>query len=424
MAVSYWLSKLKGHLAVRIFPLKFAPMKAVYVIDAVRTAVGKYAGTLATERPDDLAAFVIKTLIARNPGIDYAEVEDVVFGAANQAGEDNRNVARMALLLAGLPTSVPGITVNRLCASGLQSIIQAAQGIQTGAGDIYIAGGVESMSRAPFVMAKTYKPFDRAPEIYDTTIGWRFTNPKLSELYYPFTMGETAENVAERWKISREEQDAFACQSQLRYDQAHKAGKFKNEIAPYSIAQRKGEALIFDKDEHPRLSEIDVLAALKPAFKKDGTVTAANSSGINDGAAALILASEDAVKKYNLKPIARFVSFGAAGVDPEIMGVGPVPASQKAMKRAGISAKDLGLIELNEAFASQSIACMRDLNLDPAIVNVNGGAIAIGHPLGASGSRISTTLLHEMQKRESARYGLATMCIGVGQGLAIVYERL
>lgn len=399
-------------------------MKAVYVIDAVRTAVGKYAGTLSTERPDDLAAFVIKSLMARNPGIDYTEVEDVIFGAANQSGEDNRNVARMAALLAGLPTSIPGVTVNRLCASGLQSIIQAAQGIQTGNGEIYIAGGVESMSRAPFVMAKTYKAFDRAPEMYDTTIGWRFTNPKLSELYYPYTMGETAENVAERWKISREEQDAFAYQSQLRYDQAHKAGKFKAEIAAYSIAQRKGEALVFDKDEHPRLSEMDVLAALKPAFKKDGSVTAANSSGINDGAAALILASEDAVKKYNLKPIARFVSFGAAGVDPEIMGIGPVPASQKALKRAGITTKDLGLVELNEAFASQSLACLHDLELDPTLVNVNGGSIAIGHPLGASGTRISTTLLHEMQKRENARYGLATMCIGVGQGLAIVYERL
>lgn len=399
-------------------------MKAVYVIDAVRTAVGKYAGTLATERPDDLAAFVIKALMQRNPSIDYAEVEDVILGAANQAGEDNRNVARMALLLAGLPTSVPGITVNRLCASGLQSIIQAAQGIQSGNGEIYIAGGVESMSRAPFVMAKDYQGFGRSPEIYDTTIGWRFTNPKLSALYHPYTMGETAENVATRWKLSREEQDVFAYQSQLKYEQAHKAIKFKNEIAPYSIAQRKGDPLIFDKDEHPRLSEMEVLASLKPAFKKDGTVTAANSSGINDGAAALILASEDAVKKYNLKPIARFVSFGAAGVDPEIMGVGPVPASQKAMKRAGISAKELGLVELNEAFASQSLACMRDLALDPGTVNVNGGAIAIGHPLGASGSRISTTLLHEMQKRESVRYGLATMCIGVGQGLAIVYERI
>ncbi len=399
-------------------------MKTVYVIDAVRTAIGKYGGTLSTERPDDLAAFVIKSLMERNPNIDYNEVEDVIMGAANQSGEDNRNVARMAALLAGLPVSVPGITVNRLCASGLQAIIQGAQGIQTGAGEIYITGGVESMSRAPFVMAKSYSAFDRTPEIYDTTIGWRFTNSKLSELYYPYSMGETAENVAERWKISREEQDEFAVESQRRYDAAYKAGKFANEIAAYSIKQRKGDPIIFDKDEHPRLSSLETIAGLKPAFKKDGTVTAANSSGINDGASALILASEEAVKKYNLKPIARFVAFGAAGVDPAVMGVGPIPASQKAMKRAGITAKDLGLIELNEAFASQSIACRRDLDLDPNRVNVNGGSIAIGHPLGASGARISTTLLHEMQKREDAKYGLATMCIGVGQGLAAIFERL
>lgn len=399
-------------------------MKTVYIIDAVRTAVGKYAGTLATERPDDLAAFVIKSLMERNPGIDYNEVEDVIFGAANQAGEDNRNVARMAALLAGLPTSVPGITVNRLCASGMQAIVQAAQGIQLGAGEIYIAGGVESMSRAPFVMAKAEKAYDRVPEIYDTTIGWRFTNKRLADMYYPYSMGETAENVAERWNISREEQDEFANESQLRYDAAHKAGKFSNEIAAYSIPQRKGDPILFDKDEHPRLSSVEVLAGLKPAFKKDGSVTAGNSSGVNDGASALILASEDAVKKYNLKPMARFVSFGAAGVDPAIMGVGPIPASQKAMKRAGLTAKDLGLIELNEAFASQSIACRRDLELDPAKVNVNGGSIAIGHPLGASGARISTTLLHEMQKREDARFGLATMCIGVGQGLAAIYEKM
>ncbi|MDX5319472.1 MAG: acetyl-CoA C-acyltransferase [Bacteroidota bacterium] len=399
-------------------------MKTVYVIDAVRTAIGKYAGTLATERPDDLAAFVIKSLMERNPGIDYNEVEDVVFGAANQAGEDNRNVARMAGLLAGLPVSVPGITVNRLCASGLQAIIQAAQGIQVGAGEIYIAGGVESMSRAPFVMAKAETAYGRVPEIYDTTIGWRFTNKKLADLYYPYAMGETAENVAERWNISREAQDAFAYASQARYDAAHKAGKFKEEIIPYTIPQRKGDPIVFDKDEHPRLSSVEVLAGLKPAFKKDGTVTAGNSSGVNDGASALILASEEAVKKYNLKPIARFVSFGAAGLDPAIMGVGPVPASQKAMKRAGLTSNDISLVELNEAFASQSIVCTNELGFDPSIVNVNGGAIAIGHPLGASGARISTTLLHEMQKRDNAKYGLATMCIGVGQGLAAIYEKL
>lgn len=399
-------------------------MKTVYIVDGVRTAIGKYAGSLSTERPDDLAAFVIRSLMDRNPGIDYAEVEDVIFGAANQAGEDNRNVARMAALLAGMPISVAGVTVNRLCASGLQAVIQGAQGIQVGAGDLYIVGGVESMSRAPFVMAKSYNAFDRVPEVYDTTIGWRFTNPKLSALYYPYVMGETAENVADKWKISREEQDAFAYNSQLKYAEAAKADKFKNEIAPYSIAQKKGEPKVFAADENPRLSDMAVLAGLKPAFKKDGSVTAGNSSGINDGACALILASEEAVKRYNLKPIARYVSFGAAGVDPAIMGIGPVPASQKALERAGLKAGDLDLVELNEAFASQSIASIRELGLDPSKVNVNGGAIAIGHPLGCSGARITTTLLHEMQKRDNARYGLATMCIGVGQGLAAIYEKL
>lgn len=399
-------------------------MKTVYIIDAVRTAVGKYAGTLATERPDDLAAFAIKSIMERNPGVDYSQVEDVILGAANQAGEDNRNVARMAALLAGLPTSVPGITVNRLCASGLQSIIQAAQGIQLGLGDLYIAGGVESMSRAPFVMAKSEQAFGRVPEIYDTTIGWRFTNKRLADLYYPYSMGETAENVAERWKLSREAQDAFAQASQEKYQAAHEKGRFQDEIAPYAIPQRKGEPLMFSKDEHPRLSSLEVLGALKPAFKKDGTVTAGNASGVNDGAAALLLASEDAVKRFGLKPMARFVSFGAAGVDPAIMGIGPVPASKKALKRAGLNVNDLGLVELNEAFASQSLACMHELELNPERVNVNGGSIAIGHPLGASGSRISTTLLHEMQKRPEVKYGLATMCIGVGQGLAAIYERL
>ena len=399
-------------------------MKTVYVIDAVRTAVGKYAGTLSTERPDDMAAFVIKALMERNPGIDYSETEEVIFGAANQAGEDNRNVARMAGLLAGLPVTTAGVTVNRLCASGLQAIVQAAQGIQLGAGDLYIAGGTESMSRAPFVMAKGYKAFDRVPEVYDTTIGWRFTNKSLADLYYPYSMGETAENVADRWKIGREEQDLFAHSSQKKYADASAAGKFSEEIAPYTIPQRKGDPVVFNTDEHPRLSSPETLADLKPAFKKDGSVTAGNSSGINDGAAALILASEEAVKRYNLKPIARYVNFGAAGVDPAIMGIGPVSATQKALKRAGLTVKDLGLVELNEAFASQSLACMRELDLNPDLVNVNGGAIAIGHPLGCSGARISTTLLHEMQKRPDVQYGLATMCIGVGQGLAALYERM
>lgn len=396
-------------------------LKNVYVIDALRTPVGKYAGSLATVRPDDMAAFVIRSLMARNTSVPLEEIEDVVFGAANQAGEDNRNVARMGLLLAGLPVSVPGITVNRLCASGLQAIADAAKGLELGLGDFYIAGGVESMSRAPMVMAKAYEAFSRTPEIYDTTIGWRFTNPALSKMYHPFSMGETAENVAEQWKLSREAQDEFAMRSQQRFAAAHEAGKFSDEIVPYPIPQRKGDPLMFAKDEHPRLSTMEQLAALKPAFRKEGTVTAGNSSGINDGSAALLLASENAVKKYNLKPMARVVSYAAAGVDPSIMGIGPVPATHKALQRAGLTVNDLDLVELNEAFASQSLACMHDLNLDPEKVNVNGGSIAIGHPLGASGARISTTLLYEMKKRR-ARYGLATMCIGVGQGLAVVYE--
>jgi 3-oxoadipyl-CoA thiolase len=397
-------------------------MKQVYIVDAVRTAVGKFSGTLSSVRPDDLGAIVIKALIDRNPNLDVNEIEDVIFGAANQAGEDNRNVARMSALLAGLPISVGGNTVNRLCASGLQSIVDASRAIQCGDGDIYISGGTESMTRAPFVMAKAETAYSRTPEIYDTTIGWRFTNKKLSALYHPYAMGETAENVAERWNISREEQDIFAFQSQEKYQAAHAAGKFSNEIVPVQIPQKKGDPIIFNKDEHPRMSSMEDLAKLKPAFKKEGSVTAGNSSGINDGAAALMLVSEEALKKYNLTPLARVVSRGVAGVDPAIMGIGPVPASQKALKRAGLKASDLGLVELNEAFASQSIACMRDLAIDPSIINVNGGAIAIGHPLGGSGARISTTLIHEMQKR-NVRYGLATMCIGVGQGVALVFEK-
>ncbi|MES2779325.1 MAG: acetyl-CoA C-acyltransferase [Bacteroidota bacterium] len=399
-------------------------MKAVYIVDAVRTPVGKYAGTLSSVRPDDLAAHIIKAVMERNPQIDVNEIEDVILGAANQAGEDNRNVARMAALMAGLPVSVGGNTVNRLCASGLQAIVDASRSIMVGDGEIYIAGGVESMTRAPFVMAKAETAFGRTPEIYDTTIGWRFTNKKLATMYHPFVMGETAENVAERWKISREEQDAFAFSSQQKYAAAHAANRFAEEMIPVSIPQKKGDPILFAKDEHPRLGTIEDLAKLKPAFKKEGgTVTAGNSSGVNDGAAALILASEDAVKKYDLKPLARVVSRGVAGVDPAIMGIGPVPATQKAVERAGLKMSDIGLFELNEAFASQSIACIRDLGIDPNIVNVNGGAIAIGHPLGCSGSRISTTLIHEMNKR-NVRYGVATMCIGVGQGVAVVYEKM
>nr|HPH45392.1 thiolase family protein [Chryseolinea sp.] len=332
------------------------------------------------------------------------------------------NVARLALLLAGLPVEVGGSTVNRLCASGLQAIMDASRAIMNGDGEIYVAGGVESMSRAPFVLPKTEEPFSRSAEMYDTTLGWRFINSKLSALYHPYSMGETAENVAEKWKISREAQDVFAHQSQLKYQAAFASGKFKEEIIPVSIQQKK-ENVIVDKDEHPRLSTLEKLASLKPAFKNDGSVTAGNSSGINDGAAACLIVSEEALKKFNLKPMARIVSMAVAGVDPAYMGVGPVPATQKALQRAGLKIKDLDLIELNEAFASQSLACIKDLDLNPEMVNVNGGAIALGHPLGCSGVRISATLLHEMKKR-NLKYGLATMCIGVGQGAAVIYESL
>ncbi|MBL7872847.1 MAG: acetyl-CoA C-acyltransferase [Cyclobacteriaceae bacterium] len=396
--------------------------KSAYIIDIIRTPVGKYGGTLATVRPDDLAAAVIKKLLARNQNIDPKVIEDVVFGAANQAGEDNRNVARMALLLAGLPTEVGGVTVNRLCASGLQAIMDSTRAILNGDGDCYIAGGVESMSRAPFVMPKSEEPFSRKAEVYDTTMGWRFVNSKLSTLYHPYSMGETAENVAEKWKITREAQDQFGLASQQKYFAAHTSNKFKDELI--SVSVKKGnEEIDFSADEYPRETSLEKLAKLKPAFKENGSVTAGNSSGINDGAAACLIVSEELLMTLNIKPVARVVSMAVAGVDPAHMGIGPVPAAQKALLRAGIKISDLGLIELNEAFASQSLACMRDLNLNPEIVNVNGGAIAIGHPLGCSGVRISATLIHEMRKR-NVKYGLATMCIGVGQGAAVIYENL
>jgi 3-oxoadipyl-CoA thiolase len=397
-------------------------MRPVYIVDIVRTPIGKFGGTLATVRPDDLAAHAIRELLKRNLSVDVKMIEDVIFGAANQAGEDNRNVARMALLLAGLPVEVGGVTVNRLCASGLQAIMQAAQGIMTGNGDVYIAGGVESMSRAPFVMAKAEEPFARKQEVFDTTMGWRFINSKLSKLYHPYSMGETAENVAAKWKITREDQDAFAYQSQTRYQQAYTQGKFKDEIVAIPVPKSKDEFFLFEKDEHPRATTLEKLATLKAAFQENGTVTAGNSSGINDGAAACLLVTEDILKQYNLTPLARIVSTAVAGVDPAYMGIGPVPATQKALKRAGLKLSDIGLTELNEAFAAQSIACIRDLDLDPETVNVNGGAIALGHPLGCSGVRISATLLHEM-KRRNVKYGLATMCIGVGQGAAVVFEK-
>jgi 3-oxoadipyl-CoA thiolase len=399
-------------------------MNNVYVIDAVRTPIGKFGGGLASIRPDDLLAHVIKALLARNPSVDPSVIEDVIAGDANQAGEDNRNVARMAALLAGLPVTVAGTTVNRLCASGLQAIMDASRAIACGEGDLYIAGGVESMTRAPFVMAKASHAYSRQAEVVDSTIGWRFVNKRLAEAYHPYSMGETAENVAQRWKVSRETQDAFGLASQEKYFAALAAGKWSDEIVPVEILGGKSEKIYFSVDEQPRVSSHEKLAALRPAFIKDGTVTAGNAAGINDGAAAMLLASEAAVKRFGLTPVARVVSMAVAGVDPAIMGVGPIPATQKALKRAGLSVGDLGLVELNEAFAVQALVCMQELGLDATRANVNGGSIAIGHPLGASGVRISTTLLHEMRRRSSGvRYGLATMCVGVGQGAAVIYEK-
>lgn len=396
-------------------------MSKAYIIDAVRTPIGKYAGALSSVRPDDLLALTIKALIHRNEQIDVNSIEDVIAGCANQAGEDNRDVARMASLLAGLPITVGGNTVNRLCASGLQAIMDSARAIMCGDGELMIACGVESMTRAPFVMGKSETAFARNTDIFDTTIGWRFINKKLSALHHPYSMGETAENVAKKWNISRQDQDTFAYNSQVKYEQAHLHNKFADELIPVEVDLGKGKKMIFEKDEHPRLTPLEKLAELKPAFSKDGSVTAANASGVNDGAAAMLIASEQAVRKFDLQPIATIKSMAIAGVDPSVMGIGPVPATQKALQRAGLQISDLGLVELNEAFASQSLACMRELGLSADIVNVNGGAIALGHPLGCSGVRISTTLLHEM-KRRGVKYGLATMCIGVGQGSAIIYE--
>ncbi len=398
-------------------------MATAYIIDAVRTPIGKYGGALASVRPDDLLAGLLKALMARNPTADPAALEDVIIGAANQAGEDNRNVARMASLLAGLPLTAGGTTVNRLCASGLDAIMTAARAIQCGDGDLFIAGGVESMSRAPFVMGKAETAFGRAQELYDTTMGWRFTNPALEALQHTHTMGETAENVAERYGISRDAQDAFAARTQEKYAAAAAAGAFNDEIIPVAVPGKKGAVTDVAIDEHPRLSTPEQLAGLKPAFKKGGSVTAGNSSGINDGAAALLLASEAAVKRYGLTPLAAVKGMAVAGVEPAYMGMGPVPAVRKALLRAGLQPSDLDLIELNEAFAAQAIPCMAELGLDEAKVNVNGGAIALGHPLGCSGARISTTLLHALKAR-GGRYGVATMCVGVGQGAAIVYERV
>ncbi|MDQ0338969.1 3-oxo-5,6-didehydrosuberyl-CoA/3-oxoadipyl-CoA thiolase [Caldalkalibacillus uzonensis] len=398
-------------------------MKEVVIVDAVRTPIGRYKGALKSVRPDDLAAHVIKALIDRNPQLPTEEIDDVIMGCANQAGEDNRNVARMALLLAGLPQEVGGSTVNRLCGSGLDAVNQAARAIKAGEGEIYIAGGVESMTRAPLVMAKPDTEFPRGNhELFDTTIGWRFINPLMDEQYGTLSMPETAEEVAKRFGISREDQDAFAFRSQMRYRQAHEAGKFKDELVPITLTDRKGNQTVVAEDEHPRpTTTLEKLAGLKPLFP-NGTVTAGNASGINDGAAALILMDAEKAEELGYKPLARYVTSAVAGVEPNIMGIGPVPATQKALKRAGFNIEDIELIELNEAFAAQALACIRQLEVDQEIVNVNGGAIALGHPLGASGARILTTLLYEMN-RSGVKRGLATMCIGVGQGIATIVER-
>ena len=394
-------------------------MRDALIVDYVRTPIGRYGGGLAPVRPDDLAALVIREVVRRTGA---QAIDDVVFGCANQAGEDNRNVARMAALLAGLPVEVPGVTVNRLCASGLSAVVDAARAIQTGEAEVVIAGGVESMSRAPLVMGKPSEAFPRGEQrMYDTTLGWRFVNPRMKELYDTLQMGETAERVAERYKVSREAQDEFALASQKRYAAA--AAKLRGEIVAVEVPGKKGPTRV-DTDEHPRPdTTLESLAKLKPAFAKDGSVTAGNSSGLNDGAAALVLASPEAAKKLSQRPMARFVGAAAAGVEPSYMGIGPVPATKKLLLRLGLRAGDLDVIELNEAFAAQSLACMRELDLDPARTNPNGGAIAIGHPLGCSGARLAGTLVRELVARK-AKYGLATMCIGVGQGMAAIFERV
>lgn len=394
------------------------------IVAAVRTPVGRHGGSLASVRPDDLAAHAIRTAVERS-GVDPALVEDVYFGATNQAGEDNRNVARMAALISGLPATVPGATVNRLCASGLEAIHVAARMIESGQADVIVAGGVESMSRAPYVVSKSDQAFGRAQEMADSTIGWRFVNPRLAAIHPPISLGETAENVARAHTVSRGDQDRFAMESQRRWAEAHAAGRFADELAPVDVPQAKGAARRFDTDEHPRPdTTMEKLAALKPAFSKapDATVTAGNSSGINDGAAALVLVEASRAKALGLRPIA-FVGGGAsAGVDPAHMGIGPVPAVRRLSARTGVAPESFDLVELNEAFAAQAVACVRELGLDPARVNVNGGAIAIGHPLGASGARIAVTLVHEMARR-GARRGLASLCVGVGQGLAVAFDR-
>jgi len=399
-------------------------LRDVFVVDAVRTPIGRHGGALAEVRPDDLAALVIRELVRRT-GVDPAAVDDVLLGCANQAGEDNRNVARMSALLAGLPVSVPGGTVNRLCGSGLMAVGDAARAVAVGDAELLIAGGVESMSRAPLVLAKASEPYARGNvTAFDSTLGWRFVNPRMEELYGTHALGETAELVAEKYGVSREDQDAFALTSQRRWAAAQGAGRFAAELVAVEIAQRKGPPRRVEIDEHPRPDTTAAqLTALKPAFRKErGTVTAGNSSGINDGAAALLLASEEGLRRLGRAPLARVVVTAVVGVEPKHMGIGPIPATRKALARAGLTAGQLDLVELNEAFAAQALPCVRELDLDPERVNVNGGAIALGHPLGCSGARLVTTLVHELARRK-ARIGLATMCIGVGQGISALFER-
>ena len=390
---------------------------------ALRTPFGRYGGALASVRPDDLAAVVIRALVERT-GIDPSAIEDVILGCANQAGEDNRNVARMAAIVAGLPIEVAGLTVNRLCGSGLQAVNSAAHAIAVGDGDVFIAGGVESMTRAPYVMLKPEAAYERGTrELVDTTLGWRFVNPALAALHHPFSMGETGENVAERLGVSREDQDAFALASQRNAAAAIAEGRYADQIVPVTVRQKKGDPIVVDRDEHPRETSMEALGKLRAAFREGGTVTAGNSSGINDGAAAALVVEADRARQLGLRPMARIVATAVAGVDPAVMGLGPIPATRKALARAGIGIADLDLVELNEAFASQSIACVRELGIDPARVNVDGGAIALGHPLGASGGRLIASLVHGL-RRTGGRYGLASMCIGVGQGIATIVERI
>ena len=400
------------------------PIREAWIVCALRTPFGRYGGALASVRPDDLAAAVIRALVERS-GIDPAAIEDVILGCANQAGEDNRNVARMAALIAGLPVEVAGLTVNRLCGSGLQAVNSAAHAIAVGDGDVFIAGGVESMTRAPLVMLKPGAAYERGTrELVDTTLGWRFVNPALAAMHHPFSMGETGENVAERLGVSREEQDAFALTSQRNAAAAIAEGRYADQIVPVSTPQRKGDPIVVDRDEHPRPdTTLEALSRLRPAFRDGGTVTAGNSSGINDGASAALVVEAGRAQALGLRPMARIVATAVAGVDPAVMGLGPIPATRKALDRAGLRVADLDLVELNEAFASQSVACIRELGLDPAKVNVDGGAIALGHPLGASGGRLVTTLVHAL-RRTGGRYGLASMCIGVGQGIATIVERI